>query len=389
MTDYYQILGISKDAKSEEIKKAYRKLAMKYHPDKNPGDGEAEKNFKKVSEAYEVLGDQQKRQIYDQYGSAGLDSAGAHSGGGAAGGFSSMEEALRTFMGAFGRGSSGGGGRESVFDSFFGGQEFRGEPDLARQGTSKKAELTLSFEEAAQGIEKEIALTKYAECKNCKGSGAQSPREIQTCSTCRGSGYMHQTRGFFSMSSSCPRCHGSGKMISTPCGECRGIGKVKRKERLKVPIPAGVDDGMRLKMTGHGDAGEGGGPPGDLYIYLRVMPHDLFARDGDDLLLHLPLTFTEATLGCKKEIPRFLSKNPILITIPEGTQGGKVLRVRKAGLPNVHGSHEGDLLVTVQVETPVKLSGEQKRLLKRFQETEGPDNSPKRKSFLDKLKVFF
>lgn len=381
MTDYYQILGIPREATSEEIKKAYRKLAVKYHPDKNPGDVKAEKKFKEVSEAYEVLSDSKKRQMYDQYGSDALGSGGM---GGSGAGFASMEEALRTFMGAFG----GGGGGDSVFDSFF-GQEFINGSEVARQGVSKKAQLTVSFEEAARGIEKEIAVTKYIECNQCHGSGARSPSDIKTCSACRGSGYMHQTRGFFSMSSTCPQCHGSGKMISIPCGECQGIGKAKKKERIKVPIPAGIDDGMRLKMTGHGDAGDSGGPPGDLYVYIRVKPHDIFNRDGDDLLLLLPVTFTEATLGCKKEIPRLLSQKPVRLTIPEGTQNGKVLRVKNEGLSNVHGRGKGDLLINIQVETPVNLSSRQKKLLEEFQETEHPDNAPKRKSFLNKIKVFF
>lgn len=383
MTDYYQVLGISRDASSDEIKKAYRKLAVKYHPDKNPGDSGAEKKFKEVSEAYEVLSDDQKRQVYDQYGSDALKGGGM--GGGPGGpGFASMEEALRTFMGAFG----GGGGGDSMFDSFF-GQEFGGGPDVARQGVSKKAQISISFEEAAQGIEKEIAVTKHAQCGQCGGSGARSPQDLKTCSSCHGSGYMHQTRGFFSMSSTCPHCHGSGKTIAVPCNECHGIGKVKKKERIKVPIPAGIDDGMRLKMTGHGDAGEGGGPPGDLYVYIRVKPHDIFKRDGDDLLLILPVTFTEAALGCKKELPRLLSKKPVRLSVPEGTQSGKVLRVKNEGLSNVHGHGKGDLLINIQVETPVNLSSKQKGLIEQFQKTEGPDNSPKRKSFLDKLKVFF
>ena len=383
MTDYYQVLGVPREATADEIKKAYRKLAVKYHPDKNPGDTGAEKKFKEVSEAYEVLSDDNKRRMYDQYGADALSGAGMGGPGGGAG-FASMEEALRTFMGAFG----GGGGGDSVFDSFF-GQEFGGGPEMARQGVSKKAQLTISFEEAASGIEKEIAVTKYVECGQCNGSGARTPQDIKTCSGCHGSGYMHQTRGFFSMSSTCPHCHGSGKMISVPCRDCQGIGKVKTKDRIKVPIPAGIDDGMRLKMTGHGDAGEAGGPPGDLYVYIRVKPHDIFKRDGDDLLLVLPVTITEATLGCKKEIPRLLSKKPVRLTVPEGTQSGKVLRVKNEGLSNVHGRGKGDLLINVQVETPVNLSSKQKNLLEEFQKTESPDNSPKRKSFLDKLKVFF
>ena len=385
MSDYYQTLGISKGASQDEIKKAYRKLALKFHPDKNADNPDAEKKFKEVSEAYEVLSDENKRHMYDQYGADALK--GGMGGMGGAGGFSSMEEALKTFMGAFGNG--GGPGGDTMFDSFF-GQEFgRGGQEYARQGVSKKAQLTISFEEAAKGVEKEIAITNYIECGKCKGSGARSPQDIKTCSTCHGTGHLHQTRGFFSMSSTCPHCHGSGKMISTPCDECHGAGKVKEKQRVKVPIPAGIDDGMRLKMTGYGDAGEGGGPPGDLYVYVRVKPHDIFSRDGDNLVITLPISLTEAALGCKKDLPRLFSKKPVRLSIPSGTQTGKVLRVKGEGLKNVHGHGTGDLLINVQVETPVNLSSKQKSILEQFQETESSNNSPERKSFLEKLKTFF
>jgi len=388
MTDYYQVLGVPRDASQDEIKKAYRKLALKYHPDKNADNPDAEKKFKEVSEAYEVLSDDQKRQMYDQYGADALKGAGMGGGGGA--GFSSMEEALRTFMGAFGGGGGPGGpGGDAIFDSFFGGG-FGGESqEFARQGVSKKAQLTVSFEDAAKGIEKEIAVTNYAECGKCKGSGARSPSDIKTCPTCHGTGHLHQSRGFFSMSSTCPHCHGSGKTITAPCGECHGVGKVKKKERVKVPIPAGIDDGMRLRMAGYGDAGDNGGPPGDLYVYIKVKPHEVFTREGDDLIINLPISITEAALGCKKDLPRLLSKKPVRLTIPSGTQTGKVLRVKGEGLKNVHGNGKGDLLIHVNVETPVNLSNKQKSLLEDFQATESEENSPQKKSFLDKLKVFF
>lgn len=389
MTDYYEVLGVPRDASADEIKKAYRKLALKYHPDKNAGNPDAEKKFKEVSEAYEVLSDDKKRQMYDQYGSDALKGGGM--GGGGAAGFSSMEEALRTFMGAFGGGGGPEGmGGDTIFNSFF-GQDFGGgaEQMYARQGVSKKAQISISFEDAAKGIEKEIAVTTNVQCSACNGNGARSPQDIKTCSTCHGSGQLHQSRGFFSMSSTCPHCHGSGKMIAVPCRECHGAGKVKEKQRVKVPIPAGIDDGMRLKMTGYGDAGEAGGPPGDLYVYIRVKPHDLFSREGDDLILKLPVSLTEAALGCKKEIPRLFSKKPVRLTIPSGTQTGKVLRVKGEGFKNVHGHGKGDLLIHIHVETPVNLSAKQKSLLENFQQTETESNSPERKSFLDKMKVFF
>jgi len=378
MTDYYQTLGLPREATQTEIKKAYRKLALKYHPDKNQDNPTAEVKFKEVSEAYEVLGDEKKRQMFDQYGSDALKGANMGQGG-----FSSMEEALHTFMGAF-----GGGGGDSVFDSFF-GQTSGGRPDYSRQGVSKKAQLTISFEEAAKGIEKEIALTNYAECTTCNGLGARSAQDIKNCNACHGSGQIQQSRGFFSMSSTCPHCHGAGKVISVPCSECHGVGKIKKKQRIKVPIPAGIDDGMRLKMGGYGDAGDAGGPPGDLYVYVRVKPHEIFSREGDDLYITLPISLTEAALGCKKDLPRLLSKKPLRLTISSGTQTGKMLRVKGEGLSNVHGHGKGDLLINVHVETPVNLSQEQKKILGQFQETEKAQNSPQRKSFLDQIKVFF
>lgn len=383
--DYYKTLGIPKTSTQDEIKKAYRKLALKYHPDKNSGDSTAEAKFKEVSEAYEVLSDEKKKQIYDQYGADALK-GGASMGGG--GGFSSMEEALRTFMGAFGS----SGNNDNIFDSLF-GQGFGGgasnNTTYARQGTSKKAQLSISFEEAARGVEKEIAVTNYSACKKCHGSGARSSRDIKSCSTCQGSGQIHQTRGFFSMSSTCPHCHGSGKVIATPCSECQGIGKVKKRQPVKVPIPAGVDDGMRLKLPGYGDAGDGGGPPGDLYVYIRVKPHDIFKREENNLVLNLPISFSDAALGCKKELPRLLSKQSIRLTIPSGTQTGKIFRVKGEGIQDVHGYGKGDLFIEITIETPVNLTQKQKELLASFQKTESEQNSPKRKSFLEKLKVFF
>lgn len=378
MTDYYKTLGIAKGASKDEIKKAYRKLAIKYHPDKNQGNAEAEKQFKEVSEAYEVLSDDQKRQMYDQYGSSAFQGGapGGMGGGGGAGGFSSMEEALRTFMGAFG----GSGG--SSFESFFGG-----DGGFAQQGASKKTTVTISFEEAAKGVSKELSITSAIECDSCRGSGAKTPSDITHCSTCGGHGQVHQSRGFFSMTTTCPSCHGSGKVITNPCQKCHGSGRERKKQNVKVPIPAGVDDGMRLKMSGYGDAGEGGGPSGDLYVFIHVQPHAFFERSGDDIVLELPITFSEAALGAKKEIPTPLSGTARL-TISSGTQSGKVLRVKGEGFPNVHGHGKGDLLVEVSVETPVSLSAEQKQLLETFASLETSKNSPRKKGFFDKIKNF-
>ncbi len=381
MKDYYATLGISKGATQEEIKKAYRKKALECHPDRNPNDPKAAALFKEVSESYEVLSDENRRRIYDQYGEEGLRGAASGAGGFHGGGFASMDEALRTFMGAFGGRASG---NESVFDSFFGGG---GEPEDSgpRRGTSKKTTIRVSFAEAATGTEKELSIQNLVPCNECKGSGAKSRNGIRTCPACQGRGQVFQSRGFFSMSSVCPQCSGAGQIITDPCKECKGAGRIKEKQRIKVKIPAGVDSGMRLKMSGYGDAGEGGGPPGDLYVYIEVEPHDTFAREGDDVLLDLPITFYEAALGCKKDIPTPLGET-CRLSIPEGIQTGKTLRISGKGFPNVHGQGKGDLLVRIAVETPVKLSDKQKELLKSFEESASAHNHPNKKGFFDKLK---
>lgn len=385
MSDFYELLGITKSATVDDIKKAYRKLAVKHHPDKNPGDKQAEKKFKEISEAYETLSDPQKREMYDRFGKEGMQGFG---GGGSHQGFSSMEDALRTFMGAFGGGGGQGGG-ESIFESLFGfGSGGGGASYGGHQGASKKISLSISFEEAAKGVEKEAVITKFENCKDCNGTGASSPKAIKKCSQCGGSGQVHQSRGFFSMSTTCPTCHGNGQVITDRCKSCQGHGRVKDKHTISIKIPAGIDNGMTIKMSGHGDAGEAGGRAGDLYVEVTVKPHDFFERHGDDLLIDLPISFHEAALGCKKEIPTLLSGN-VRISIPEGTQTGKTLRVRKEGFPNVHSGAQGDLLVHVTVETPTDLTNKQKELLKEFGELETPKNNPRKKSFLDKIKVFF
>lgn len=383
MADYYETLEVARTATPDEIKKAYRKKALKYHPDKNPGDPEAEKKFKEISEAYEVLSDDNKRSIYDRHGKDGLNMSGA----GHPGGFSSMDEALRTFMGAF-----GGMGSDNIFESFFGGGgggEFSGTAaHTHRQGASKRVNMTITFEEAARGIDKELAITNYVTCHTCKGKGAATPQGIKKCTRCNGQGQVFEQRGFFSMSMTCPQCGGEGRMITDPCKDCHGQGVVKEKQRVKVHIPAGVDSGMRLKMSGYGDAGHGGGPAGDLYVFITVEPHSIFEREGDDILLNLPVSFPEAALGCKKDVPSMFNHS-CRITIPEGTQNGKIFRVKNEGFPNVHGAGRGDLLVKIFVETPTKLSDKQKKLLEEFSSTETPSNQPQQKGFLDKIKGLF
>lgn len=386
MKDYYATLGISREASAEEIKKAYRKRALECHPDRNPGDAQAEKDFKAVSEAYEALSDENRRRIYDQYGEEGLKGGGMGGGGFHPGGFSSMEEALRTFMGAFGGGGGGGGG--GIFDSFFGGGGGFDGAEAARKGSSKKVSITVSFEEAARGVEKEIAIVNYITCSDCSGSGAKSKTGIKACGACQGKGQIFQNRGFFSMTSTCPHCQGVGQVITDPCKGCDGAGRIKDKQRIKIRIPAGVDSGMTLKMNGYGDAGESGGPAGDLFVAISVEPHEVFVRQGDDVLLDTPISFTEAALGCKKELPTPLGET-VRLTIPEGVQSGKVLRASGKGFPNVHGRGSGDLLVKVNVETPVKLNEKQKTLLRELAESEAPQNQPGKKSFFEKIKVFF
>lgn len=380
--DFYAVLGVSREAGADEIKKAYRKKALECHPDRNPNNPKAEAEFKQVSEAYEVLSDDQKRRVYDQYGEEGLKGAGGAGGFPGGGGFSSMEEALRTFMGAFGGRGDGGGG----FESFFGGGF--AEEQGPRQGASKKATVRITFEEAAKGAEKELLISNYSTCSTCHGSGAKSKNGIKTCSACQGRGQIFQSRGFFSMSSVCHQCHGSGHQITDPCKSCHGAGRIKEKQRIKVKIPAGVDNGMRLKMSGHGDAGEAGAPAGDLYVYIEVEPHEAFTREGDDVYLELPITFTEAALGTKKEVPTPLGEQA-RVQIPEGIQNGKLLRMSHKGFPNVHGQGQGDLLIRVIVETPVKLSEKQKELLRDFEKLETPSNHPRKKTFFDKIKTFF
>lgn len=382
MADYYEVLEIPRAATADDIKKAYRKKALKYHPDKNPGNADAEKRFKEISEAYEVLSDDKKRQIYDRYGKEGISGMGGPGGGGQ--GFSSMDEALRTFMGAFGMGG------DSVFDSFFGGGggDFGGGSVRAHQGASKRVNITVSFEEAAKGVDKELAISNYVTCTTCHGRGSASTQGIKACPHCKGRGQVVEQRGFFSMTMTCPDCHGEGKVITDPCKDCQGQGVTKQKQHVRVHIPAGVDSGMRLKMSGYGDAGHGGGPAGDLYVFVTVESHDIFERQGNDILLDLPISFAEAALGCKKEVPSLFS-HTCRITIPEGTQNGKTFRIKGEGFPSVHGHGKGDLLVRIFVETPTHLSEKQKELLKEFGDLEGPSNLPKRDSFLGKIKGFF
>jgi molecular chaperone DnaJ len=380
MADYYEILGISRDATQEEVKKAYRKRALQFHPDRNPGDAEAEKKFKEISEAYEVLGEEQKRKAYDRYGAQAFAGAGAgpsfHHG---AGGYASMEEALRTFMGAF--------GGEPIFEDMFGGRGFEEAP-RRQQGASKRLTVSISFAEAMTGVDKEISLNNYVPCDACGGRGTTSAKGVRRCARCGGSGQVFEQRGFFSMSMTCPQCHGEGEQIVDPCSQCRGEGRVKAKKTAHFHIPAGIDTGMRLKLSGYGDAGFGGAPPGDLFVYVKVEDHEIFEREGNDLVLDLPLSLTEAALGCKKEIPSFAHLGSCKISIPEGIQSGKVLRVKGEGFPSLQGGPRGDLLVRAVIEIPTNLSSSQRKALEQLAAAESIENFPQRKAFADHLKSF-
>lgn len=379
--DYYTTLGISKEATPEEIKKAYRKMALKYHPDKCKGNPDSQEQFKKISQAYEILSDPEKRQVYDQYGEEALQ--GGMGQGQGAGGFSSMEDALRTFMNAFGSGFSGGGGGGSIFDMFF--QE-EGSAQ-AQRGNSKKMPLKISFLEAAEGVVKEFHIHRFQGCTQCKGAGYADAKDIKRCPSCEGKGKVVQSQGFFHMTTTCSRCQGRGTVLINPCSHCHGSGRVKGKESVRVTIPAGVDSGMQLRVKGKGDAGIGRGAAGDLYVFIEVEPHKIFTREGNDLLLDLPISVSEAALGCKKEIPTL--KKSCLLSIPEGTQNGKILRIKGEGFPHLEGYGKGSLFIHVHVETPTNLTEKQKQLLTEFQKLEGEQNFPKRGGFLEKIKDFF
>jgi molecular chaperone DnaJ len=371
--DYYEVLGLSKGASEEDIKKAYRKLAMKFHPDRNQGDDAkvAEEKFKEVKEAYEMLSDSQKRAAYDQYGHAGVDPnmrGGAEGFGG--GGFA---EAFGDIFGdMFGQQRRGGGGR----------QVYRGS-DL-----SYAMEVTL--EEAARGKDAQIRIPSWDNCETCSGSGAKPGTSAKTCGTCQGSGAVQMRQGFFSVQQTCPHCQGKGKVIPDPCGTCSGQGRIKRQKTLEVKIPAGIDDGMRIRSSGNGEPGTNGGPPGDLYIEIRLRKHDIFERDGDDLHCSVPISMVTAALGGEIDVPTLDGK--AAIDIPEGTQHGKQFRLRGKGIKGVRSSYPGDLYCHIAIETPVKLTEHQRKLLKELDESfkkGGGKHSPNENSWTDRLKSFF
>ena len=373
--DYYDTLNVPKNASDEDIKKAYRKLAMKHHPDRNQGDTNkaAEEKFKEAKEAYEMLSDEQKRAAYDQYGHAGVD---PNRGGPGAEGFGGFAE-------AFG----------DIFGDVFGGQQRGGQQRGGRQvfrGGDLSYAMEITLEEAANGKEAQIRVPSWDNCTSCKGSGAKPGTKVATCTTCHGHGVVQMRQGFFSVQQTCPQCKGTGKLIPDPCVACHGVGKTKNNKTLEVKIPSGIDDGMRIRSTGNGEPGTNGGPPGDLYIEIRVKKHGIFERDGDDLHCAVPISFTMAALGGEIEVPTLAGK--AAIDIPEGTQAAKQFRLRGKGIKGVRSSYPGDLYCHVTVETPVKLTEHQRKLLKEFDESlkkGGAKHSPSEEGWADKLKNFF
>ena len=375
--DFYEVLGVEKGASAEDIKKAYRKAAMKYHPDRNPGDKEAEEKFKEVGEAYEVLSDDDKRARYDQFGHAGVDPNYGEGQGGYGAGFGGFGD----FGDIFG----------DIFGSAFGGGRSTRTQNAPRRGENVGARLELTFEEAAFGCEKEITVGRIENCGSCNGTGS-SDGVIETCQQCRGSGQVRTTQSFMGMTMQsttvCPSCSGRGKMVKNPCATCRGKGKVRRNQRIKVNVPAGVDAGQSVRVPGEGNVGANGGPKGDLLVEIGIKRHPIFQRDGMTVYCEVPISFTQAALGAEIQVPTLDGK--ISYQIPEGTQTGTTFTLSGKGIPQVHNNRRrGDERFTVVVETPTKLSREQKELLRQLDEGLDSKSSPKRKSFFDSLKDFF
>lgn len=370
--DFYEILGVAKNASDDDLKKAYRKLAMKYHPDRNPDSKEAEEKFKQAKEAYEILSDDNKRAAYDRYGHAGVDPNAAGMGGAGGAGFG---DAFGDIFGEiFGAGRRGGGG---------------GGPQVYR-GADLKYAMEITLEQAANGFDTEIRVPSWENCEVCKGSGAKAGTTPKTCRTCGGSGAVRMQQGFFSVQQTCPTCHGSGKEITDPCVSCDGVGRTRRNKTLQVKIPAGIDEGMRIRSSGNGEPGINGGPPGDLFVEIHIKEHKIFQRENDDLHCELTIPFTSAALGGDIQVPTLNGKAEI--TIPEGTQSGKTFRLRGKGIKGVRGAYPGDLYCHVVVETPVKLTDAQKVILRQFEASLGEGgerHSPQSKSWTDRVKDFF
>lgn len=378
--DYYEVLGVGKNADAAEIKKAYRKLAMKHHPDKNADDPEAEERFKEIGEAYEVLSDEQKRAAYDRYGHGAF----AQGGPGAGGGFGGADP-FDIFREVFGGGGRGGA---SIFDDFFGGAAGGGRRDGKQRGSDLRYDLPVDLEEVAIGVEKEINIERLVPCDSCTGTGARGGKaDLRSCGTCGGVGQVITSRGFFQVQQPCPTCRGAGESLANPCNKCEGEGRMDGSSRIKLKIPPGIGDGNRLRSSNSGDTGIRGGPAGDLYVVVHVKPHDIFERDENDLYCEVPLPFITATVGGEMIVPTLDGKASV--KVPPGTQTNTSFRLKEKGLVDIRGGRRGDLFVNVQVEVPVKLSKEQENKLKAFSETLTEKNTPMGESFFEKAKRFF
>ncbi|MEO0465043.1 MAG: molecular chaperone DnaJ [Pseudomonadota bacterium] len=372
--DYYEILGVERGADEKTLKSAYRKLALKYHPDQNPGDDAAEAMFKDVGEAYAVLSDADKRAAYDRFGHAAFENGGGGAGGGPFGGVDPGDLFENIFSQVFGGGGGGGG---------FGGR--RGGP---ARGADLRYDLEISLEDAFRGRDTTITVPTQVECGTCDGTGAEPGTSLDTCGMCGGSGRVRAQQGFFTMERTCPRCSGRGKVIPHPCKTCSGTGQVRQNRELSVAIPAGVETGMRIRLTGEGEAGQAGGPRGDLYIFIEVAEHDIFERDGPNLYCRAPVPMATAALGGQIEIPT-IDGGRTRVTIPEGAQTGRKLRLKGKGMPPVRGSGNGDQFVEVFVETPRNLSARQKELMREFCECSGSDCHPESEGFMGRVKKFW
>jgi molecular chaperone DnaJ len=374
--DYYEVLGVARSATDEEIKRSYRKLAVKFHPDKNPDDPHTEEKFKELGEAYDVLMDQDKRAAYDRFGHAAFAHGGAGFGGG------SFHDPFEIFREVFGGGGFGGG----IFETFFGGGTGTRSDDR-RRGSDLRYDMEIKLEEAAFGAEKTIEIEKLDACDKCNGSGAEPGSRKTSCPTCAGRGQVISSRGFFHVSQTCPRCHGAGEIIEKPCPKCRGEGRVDKLSQIKLKIPAGIREGTRLRSPGNGEAGIGGAAAGDLYVVVHIKEHSIFHREADDLYCDVPIPFSVAALGGEVDVPTLEGKAHV--KVPAGTQSGQMFKLRGKGITNVNGRNHGDLFARLIVEVPSRLNPAQRRKLEEFSALCGDENTPMRKSFFDRAKEFF